>query len=429
MHAHLVAMALAALAQLGGDRYPVTPPADGDTAADAADAASGAEPGSQIVIPVDTPQPTLVDDPAGATPDVAAPDPAAASPPAEADPADSAAPLSGGGEEETPAAPPESSVLAGGPKPADVMRELLQPPSGGQLPGRPVTLGAAVGAAATRQAQTEQVQAYWNLSAAVAQYYLALQEAVELAALQQGVLAPSPAWATAGEQFDARVAATREAAVAAQERLHRLMGAAPGSVLPLPADSPHCGRYNTRYDEIFAVRTDPAAQQLNELLPLLFRELTTEVRAAADAGEWLNFVSEHRDPATDGTGLLRAYELLSLRRRAFIEAARTYNGHIAAYAELAAPDEVAPERVVSMLIRVSTGSPAGGDSGVQPAGAVEEADDADPAGDQGAASDGGRRTFAERYPMEVRRPFSRFRNRERSIVVRRGPLQRLLDRD
>ena len=312
LNAYTLGLALALAAQLGNGRYPITPPADADAAADAgADAAPGADTGSQIVIPVDTPQPTLVDDPAaapagcgGARSRVAA---------CRGRPArfGRAAGRRRRGGTRRPHRR-ESSVLAGGPKPADVMRDMLEPPSNGQLPGNAVTLGSAVGSSATRQAQTERIQAYWDLSAAVAQYYLALQESVELAALQQGVSAPSPAWATAREQFDARVETTREDAVAAQWRLHRLMGGAPGGVAPAAGRLCRIAAGTTRgTTKSSPCGPTPAAEQLNELLPLLHGELTTEARRVADAGEWLSFVSEHRDPATDGTGLLRAYELMS----------------------------------------------------------------------------------------------------------------------
>jgi hypothetical protein len=321
---------------------------------------------------------------------------------------------------------PESSVLVGGPKPAALLRGILEPPPANELPGAAITLGEAVRGAVTRSAQTQRVQAYWDLSAAAAHYYLALVEADELAALRARVSAASDAWDAAQEAVEQRVLATRQAALASQLRLQRLMGSAAPARPPLPADAPHCGRYDTRYEEIFIARNEPLAQQLHQMLPLLQAELAAAARQVDEAYRWINYVDEHRDPVrNDGTGLLRSYELMSARRQTFIDAVHRYNDHIAAYAELATPDQVAPDRLAAMLIRVSTANDGGPAAGVRQAGAFEAQTDAAPGGDaEASAPDGGRRTFAQRLNLEDRRLLSRFRNRERSIVVRRGALGR-----
>lgn len=446
MQAILLSLAFALAAQTG-DRYPGTnlPPAaapaseaaaesaaDADADAErAAETSEAAAPVSPIVIHAETPQPTLVGtEPTAA--DVPAPSEIGAPP---ANPRDQAAPLSSAGDSqangaaaESPSAP-ETSVLARGPKPADLMRSLLQPPLADQLPGTPLTLGAAVRGAVQRPAQTERARAYWALSAAVAHYYLALQERTELAAMREGVAAPSAAWDDARRDVEARIKQTRKVAETAQLQLHRLMGAAANGSLPLPADAPHCGRYNTRFDEIFTAGADPMARQLNDLLPLVYAEMAAETRQVAEAHDFVTLVAEHRDPANDGTGLLRAYELMSVRRRAFIDLARQYNDQIAEYAGLAAPPQVEADRLVAMLIRVSNpGAAAAPAAGVQQASAAE--DPADSTGqdniaqDNAANSGGGRRTFFEGRKMEVRRPLARLFNRERSIIVRRGLLHR-----
>jgi hypothetical protein len=315
--------------------------------------------------------------------------------------------------------PAETSILSGGPKPAEFMRRLLIAPTTGQLPGIAISLGDAMAGATERPMQTRRAEAYWDLSAAVCQYYVALSEAAELASLRQAVLQPAAAWDVAAADIAKRVEQTRQTATAKQLRLHRLMGATAGASLPLPADAPHCGRYNTRYDEIFITRMDPAARQLNEMLPLLHEELVADVRLVAEATEWLNYVSEHREPKTDGVGLLRAYELMALRRREFVETAHQYNLQIAAYTELAAPNQVEPGQLVSMLIRISnpgvgpTGA-AEDDGAVTPASADEPVGGGAGANDAAVRSDSSPRTFAFR-------PFKRLlsRDRERSIVVRR----------
>ncbi|HYO24936.1 MAG TPA: hypothetical protein VEQ85_08300, partial [Lacipirellulaceae bacterium] len=110
---------------------------------------------------------------------------------------------------------------------------------------------------------------------------------------------------------------------------------------------------------------------------------------------------------------------------------------IAAYAELAAPDQVGPERLVAMLIRVShrdeapaTGVPQipeGEYSAVTQASAVQNREAYRP---QSPAP--GEAAAAEREPGRVFswRPFERLRNREHTIVTSRRLLRRpLLNRD
>jgi hypothetical protein len=303
------------------------------------------------------------------------------------------------------------------------MRALLATPASDQLAGVPLSLGSALRDATTRPAQTVRAQAYWDLSAAVAQYYLALQERSELAALRQGISAPAAAWKVAAQDVAGRVAFARQAAVAAQMQLHSLLGAAASPSLPLPADAPHCGRYNTRYSEIFAARQDAVAAELNELLPLTHGQLADLTRQVAEAHEWLAYVSEHRDPANDGAGVLRSYQLMTERRRTFLETARDYNKQIAAYAERATPEQMGPDRLVAMLIRTSYAA-GQSDDGVQPAGAVEGAaspgvDDQAAAGASAQGGGGSPRTFAWR-------PFDRLRDRERSIVTSRRKVFRPL---
>jgi hypothetical protein len=201
------------------------------------------------------------------------------------------------------------------------------------------------------------------------------------------------------------------------------MGSSAALSLPLPADPPHCGRYSTRFEQLFAARQDDAARQLNELLPLLHDEIELAARLVGESSDWLHLVSERRDPATDGTGLLRAYELMALRRREFVNVVWEYNTQIAAYAELATPDDVDADRLVAMLIRVSSvasrqdsASGAKEDAKVVPAGAMEDVggQESMPPSDSGAVRNrsGTPRTFAWR-------PLERLRSRERSIVVRR----------
>ena len=120
--------------------------------------------------------------------------------------------------------------------------------------------------------------------------------------------------------------------------------------LPLPSDLPHCGDYQTRYEKNFADRPLAEAEQLNGLLPLLYEDLLKQAAALTADLEWLHNVDQQRNPQSDGTVLLKSYELVNLRRQMFIKAVLQYNMSIGRYAELASPGEVGPDRLVAMLI-------------------------------------------------------------------------------
>lgn len=357
--------------------------------------------------------------PAPAAAASAAPVPQPAANPFAASPATAALPAA-----TPPPAAAEStqrSLLASGPKPSKLMEELMQPPAGAPLAGTPVTLGEAVRDSRSRQEQTQRARAYWDLAAAVADYYLAVLEAQELDAYRAGVAAPSKQWDVRLADAQARVEVARHAAQSAQLQLHTLLGGLASSSLPLPADIPHCGRYNAEYDEIFATRPDLTAKKLAEVLSLRHAELRSMTQAIDDAKALVGQEVSLRVPTNDGTQLLNAQQLLALQRRQFVGRAREYNQEIAAYTELAAPAEVAPDRLVAMMIRTSTttGELPWRDGSVEPTSAVEPAANV---ADARATADGEHR-------QEVRRPLQRLlgREREQSIVVKR--LRNLMDRE
>lgn len=385
-----------------------------------------------------SPAPTIAAPPSSAaTPTgnpFAAPAPAASAAAADltpiADPAASAAvqtpPAAAAALE--PAASDQRSLLAKGPKPSKMMQDLMKAPAAATLTGTPVTLGAAVRDSRTRQDQTHRAKAYWDLAAATADYYLALLESQELATLRAGVSIPGQQWDARGTELAGRVELAKKAAQAAQLQLHTLLGGGASS-LPLPADVPHCGRYNAEYEEIFAQRQDLTAKKLAEVLSLRHAELRDMTQAIEDAQAFRALVSANRNPSGDGSDLLAAQQLLSLQRRAFVARAREYNQEIAAYTELAAPAEVPADRLVAMMIRVSTTTDPSnwGQGGIEPVAATEPVtptEGAEATKKHGDAPS----TFAERH-QEVRRPLQRLlgRERERSIVVRH--LRDVLDRE
>jgi hypothetical protein len=229
------------------------------------------------------------------------------------------------------------------------MRTMLTPPAGAQLSGQQVTLAEVVAGGQSRPEQALRVEAYWDLCSSVADYYLGLREQQELRQLRNLVRQVGAAFQQAESELAVRVSTSQRSALASQIRLGSLMGRGPGS-LPLPADLPHCGNYQSYYEEIFAARPSLEAQELSALLPLRYAELKDAAAAVTRAEQWLTSVEGIRSEFSDGTGSLRALELLALRRRAFVQIARDYNRRIARYVELATPGEIGSDRLIGMLI-------------------------------------------------------------------------------
>jgi hypothetical protein len=328
-------------------------------------------------------------------------------------------------------APAERSTLVSGPKPTKLMQELMKAPAGAPLAGTPITLGEAVRDSRSRQDQTQRAKAYWDLAAAVADYYLAVLEAQELDAYRAGVSAPHKQWDVRQADARTRIDAARFAAQSAQLQLHTLLGGNASSLPPIPADVPHCGRYNAEYDEIFAVRPDLVAKKLADVLSLRHAELRSMTQAIEDAKAALEQEVTMRAATNDGAQLLNAQQLLSLQRRAFVARAREYNQEIATYTELAAPAEVPADRLVAMMIRTATTTDQlrWGQGGIEPTSAEEPADAASVADGSATGENGAAPTLQAERRQEVRRPLQRLlgRERERSIVVSR--LRNLMDRE
>ncbi|MEX2091786.1 MAG: hypothetical protein WD971_03865 [Pirellulales bacterium] len=234
-------------------------------------------------------------------------------------------------------------------KPSAMMRAMLTAPPGSRLTGQPVRLAEVLSGALARQDQSQRVDAYWDLCSSVADYYLGVREQDELQRLRSSVANISPVWQQAESELGVRIGTSQRAAVASQYRLSSLMGGADASSLPLPADLPHCGDYYARYDQVFAGRQSPEAQQLSDLLPMRYQELSDAALAVTRAEEFLGAIAAQRGGG-DGTGTLKALELLALRRRAFVQIARDYNRRIARYTELASPGQIDAGRLIGMLI-------------------------------------------------------------------------------
>lgn len=245
----------------------------------------------------------------------------------------------------TPATPTTAAV-----KPSAMMKQMLTAPPGSQLAGTPVKLLDVIASVRTRHEQAHRIEAYWDLCSSVADYYLGVREQDELRQLQQMLPRAGAAMQQAMAEFDVRLDTSRLAAVSSQRRLASLIGAG-NAPLPLPGDLPHCGSYQTRYEEIFSGRPSIEAQELAALLTSRYAELKGAAVAVTRAKSWIGEVAQN--DGGDGVETLRALELMALRRRAFVQIARDYNRRIARYTELSTPGDIGAERLVGMLIKVT----------------------------------------------------------------------------
>lgn len=318
--------------------------------------------------------------------------------------------------------PPASSAPTGRltkvVKPIDLLKNLVKPSVQQPLAGEPLSLAEAVNGSRSREVQTRRVRLYWDLSRLVSDYRLAVREEAELTSQHNGLSQPEAHWTTAISAANARRQVALNAARAAQLQLQRELGRSVDAPLPLPSDLPHCGAYETKYQQIFQGRTSREAQQLADLLPLRHQQLSQRAADTTAAMQWYKLVSQQRGAQSDTRLLLKAYEQLALQRQMFITSAYDYNENIARYTALAVPQQVGTVRLVSMLIQ----SPNTPNTNWQP-GAIQRASAEESGGKSAVAGRYQPRTFAEgNGRSETRRIGTDGQPDEHSIVV--DPVQK-----
>lgn len=233
-----------------------------------------------------------------------------------------------------------------------VLERMLEPPQDSQLTGTPVSLATVVASATTREDQALRIEAYWNLTAAAADYYLGVAEVEELSQLRKKVSTYSTSLNEAQSTLATRADTSLKAARVAQHRLARMMG---GAAMPLPADIPFTGPYATRLSSAFPGGAPAEARLIHELLPLRLAELQDGAEAVSRSAAWFDRVRNETGSGGDETGIVRALELNALNRRAFVMLARDYNLQISRYTQLFAPERLDTGRLVAMLIRTPRG--------------------------------------------------------------------------
>jgi hypothetical protein len=235
-------------------------------------------------------------------------------------------------------------------KTRDMLQQMLSPRRESQLSGTPMSLASVVASAEDREAQAQCVEAYWALTSAVADYYLGLSEINEILKLRQRLATYNTTLGESEAVLKTRVNTSLKAARAAQARLANLIGS---GAMPLPSDVPFTGPYATRFETVFAGGAPEEARLIADLLPLRLVELQDAAESVLRAEAWVDQVAADQTAQSNGTGVLRALQLLALNRRAFVLIARDYNLQINRYSQLATPNQIDTGRLVAMLIRTA----------------------------------------------------------------------------
>jgi hypothetical protein len=246
------------------------------------------------------------------------------------------------------AAPEPNGAL----KPSAMMRAMMFAPPRSELRGQPVSLMEVVGTGRNRAEQSQRIDAYWDMCASVADYYLGLRELDEAKKLRTYSQQNGAAWAQAESDLGVRLNTSLKSAVASQLKVAALTGRGLNN-LPLPVDNPHCAKYISHYDQIFQGGGPAEARELATLLPLRFAEMEN---AAADVTRAeMHYESVSKQGDADSMNALR---LLALQRRAFVQIARDYNERIARYLDLASPGQLSASRLTGMLINTGVSATA-----------------------------------------------------------------------
>ena len=309
--------------------------------------------------------------------------------------------VSPGSEPPALAAPPAAATSPGQaaaparPNPAAIVGQSLALPADSALMGRPLHLLSLLSLSQDRRRQLELTHAYWRLVGAVANYSFCLQENHRVERL------PSVGEGAADLRAarDSLAASLEEAAaeaVTAQHELAGLMSLPADAALPLPADSPHVGLYNTYFREIFAAAAPPLRiRLLDRLLPLRVRAIDAEAAAAQAAEDAVEAVQVSQAGGKASlAAVAAALEELHRRQEALVAAVCRYNHDIADYALNVARPGVSSTDLTAMLIRWPQGDlplPAA-DRKVVPASANEPIPTRAAAGSEPA--DAGRATAA-----------------------------------
>jgi hypothetical protein len=288
--------------------------------------------------------------------------------------------------EQSPESPPRRL------RASDILIGALTIPQDAPLSGRPVMLVEVLSSSVDRAAQLQATEAYWKLTAAVAEFNFCQDELDQLLRLkpatapgQEDAAAQKSRWLEPRlADAKARLHEAQSSLVAAQFDLAQRMRLPASQPLPLPADMPHVGPYRTRLADVYAHRPPPSQALLfDRTLPVRYEAIdlrAAAVQAALDAVDSLE--EAYNVGKADLPTVMASVDHLARQRRAFILGVHEYNDAIAAYALGVPASGLTSQALASMLIkpRVELRAPtmtAGGgiapSSGGLPADGVERA--------------------------------------------------------
>lgn len=220
------------------------------------------------------------------------------------------------------------------------------------IEGKSVTLLACVGRAANTGQQAATIQAYWQLCTAIGRYTQTEQELIVLAGISPKFEFEQSQILAAQRSTEARRAQARVDLLAAQEKLGEV-AQLPDETLPLPADRPFVGKYQTRLTTMYAGRDIPRQlRSVDRALPHQLR-LIEQRAEAVDANARLlnNLAALYQQDQVPLSVLLGTCKELTDQQDAFLQAVVNYNHQIATYSQTVVGTSLPAESLVSTLIR------------------------------------------------------------------------------
>ena len=255
----------------------------------------------------------------------------------------------------TPLSPISSEAVE---SPATLLRGILGGTGERPLDGQGVTLAEVLTGATSGEQRLRATRLYWQLAKLAAEHRFCVEEtnllsdlAVPQAAHEQAVLASAQASAKAEE---ARV---RLAALRAQHQLAALGMRTEAVRLPLPADLPFVGVYETRFDSLQArgLAVEPLAR-IHATLPIHRDVLQRQADAVYAADAALRELQQgYQAGQISVNGVLDGFAQLQRQRRALLTSVLEYNESIAEYAFAVASPHLPVDRIVGMLIETTDG--------------------------------------------------------------------------
>jgi hypothetical protein len=238
-----------------------------------------------------------------------------------------------------------------------VLESALRPPTQGELSGQPLPLTQLLSRIGAREGRKAAVLSYWRLCMAVAQYHFSVDEVLRLQRMPQPTDAyDQKQFAAVQSSAQARVTAHRLEAIRAQREVARFASEA-AAALPLAADRPFVGAYQTHYQVLREHGAAPLQLALiDQTLPVQ-QQLITDLAVAVQSADELVEVAADRyqQQQLALADVLGAFTSLREQRLGFLAAVESYNASIAEYALTVNLPASSGDRLVGMLIETTPG--------------------------------------------------------------------------